>query len=288
MPKPKSDHLAVVEVETDAEVLSASEANRLRHCEKDLEHFRENYYKAGEALKVIRDQRLYRQTHKTFELYLEERWGMSRGWAHELIGTSEVMKTLSGIPNIPPPANQSQAVELTILKESEDRVWAWKKVVATTPPEEITAKRVAAIVKERREKVASKKKPVSAAPEPSPKAVERALSHIESMTDKKCRALVTGSMTPPEIVALSKLGDYELREVGKLLQKGWGWAVAVQEVKGRLQPGDEIRDIHTKVVQGDGWYEGTVGSFYHVCVDEKTKEAMESKFPGWPSMRTRK
>ncbi|WP_282206835.1 hypothetical protein [Kitasatospora fiedleri] len=39
----------------------------------------------GKALQIIRDGRLYRATHDTFEKYLEARWGMKRANANKLI-----------------------------------------------------------------------------------------------------------------------------------------------------------------------------------------------------------
>jgi hypothetical protein len=288
MPKGKSKEI-VLQVEIAEEpVLSASEANKLRHCEKVLEQFRKDYYAAGEALKTIRDSRLYRTTHGSFELYLQEKWGMSRPWAYELIGVSEVRKNLSAIPDMPMPASMTQTSALAVLKEPADQVAAWRKVVATTPREEITEKRVEAVVKERREKAQAKaEKKAEKAPTKVPRAmtVSKALNHIEAMTDKRVRGMISSTLKPAEIIALSKLNDSVLRETASLVQKGLGYTAAVEEIKGRLQPGDAIRAMHTKAVQGDGWYEGTVGSFYHVCVDEKTKEAMQSKYPGWPFLR---
>src|ERR1700738_260763 len=128
MPKPKSKEI-VLEVETSEEtILSASEANKLRHCERTVDRFLEDAYAAGEALQIIRDVRLYRATHRSFELYVQERFGYSRPWAYELMGVAEVKKTLSGIPDLAPPVNQAQAVELTVLKEASDQIVVWKKV----------------------------------------------------------------------------------------------------------------------------------------------------------------
>lgn len=38
---------------------------------------------------TIRDNRLYRESHKTFETYCRERWNMSRPGAYQLIETAE-------------------------------------------------------------------------------------------------------------------------------------------------------------------------------------------------------
>jgi hypothetical protein len=51
----------------------------------------------GSALKEIRDQRLYREDHKTFEHYLKWKWGLERAHAYRLIDASGVKEDLSPI-----------------------------------------------------------------------------------------------------------------------------------------------------------------------------------------------
>jgi len=48
------------------------------------------FYEAGTALKELRDRRLYRSTHKTFEEYCRDRFGYSRRKMDYLISGSEV------------------------------------------------------------------------------------------------------------------------------------------------------------------------------------------------------
>lgn len=45
---------------------------------------------AGAALSAIRDAKLYRETHATFEGYCQERWGLSRPRAYQLIEATGV------------------------------------------------------------------------------------------------------------------------------------------------------------------------------------------------------
>jgi hypothetical protein len=117
--------------------------------------------------------------------------------------------------------------------------------------------------------------------QPNPKVVEKALNHIEAVTDKKARATIKGEVKPLDIIALAKLKDSELRETAGLIQKGWGWVTALQEVRGRLQPGNEIRNIHTKVVQGEGKWSGDIGLFFHVAVDQQHKSELQAKLKDW-------
>jgi hypothetical protein len=58
----------------------------LARCEKRIEEGLAWFRTAGEALTQIRDERLYRETHETFEAYCRERWGFNDSRARQLIG----------------------------------------------------------------------------------------------------------------------------------------------------------------------------------------------------------
>ena len=89
------------------EPLSPSENTKLGHLEHIIENFRKSYYKAGAALAEIRDSRLYRATHASFEAYVAERWELSRPRAYELIDASRVANNLSAVADITT-TNESQ------------------------------------------------------------------------------------------------------------------------------------------------------------------------------------
>lgn len=67
------------------------------------------FVQVGEALEAIRDARLYRESHDTFEAYCKERWGFSRVQAHRLIEASE---TVTALPIGNKITTESQAREL--------------------------------------------------------------------------------------------------------------------------------------------------------------------------------
>ncbi len=79
----------------------------------------------GDALRRIRDDRLYRATHPTFEDYCQERWNIGRRHVNRYIALSDVQENLGQIdPNAPMP-NQSQAAELAKLpKDQQADAWA--------------------------------------------------------------------------------------------------------------------------------------------------------------------
>lgn len=69
-----------------AEGLSQAEGQRLGRLERTIERAVEVTGRiAGEALATIRDERLYRLTHSSFEAYVLDRWGFSRATAYRMI-----------------------------------------------------------------------------------------------------------------------------------------------------------------------------------------------------------
>lgn len=77
-------------VERIDELSYEEERDRL-HLERKVERA---FYEAGRALRELRDRRLYRSTHKTFEAYCQERFGFSRIAAHYKIAAIEVVENL--------------------------------------------------------------------------------------------------------------------------------------------------------------------------------------------------
>ena len=52
------------------------------------------FFEAGLALRELRDKRLYKNTHRTFEEYCQNRFGFNRTSAHHKIGAAQVFETL--------------------------------------------------------------------------------------------------------------------------------------------------------------------------------------------------
>jgi hypothetical protein len=77
--------------------LSDGEEADLATCEAALDNLRVAFWAAGKALQVIRDGRLYRNAHDTFEDYVEQRWDMSRAQAYRLIDAWPLAERLSPI-----------------------------------------------------------------------------------------------------------------------------------------------------------------------------------------------
>lgn len=112
--------------------LTLTERNDLQYLEQKIESGLQTFIEVGEALWTIREGKLYRLTHDTFEEYCKDRWGISRIHAHRLIQGSEVVKTLPAgnkdkitserqareLAKVDP-ENRSEIIERTIEREGK-------------------------------------------------------------------------------------------------------------------------------------------------------------------------
>ena len=75
---------------SEGELSYEEERDRL-HLERKVERA---FYEAGRALRELRDRRLYRSTHKTFENYCRDRFGFTHRRINYLIAGSRVVENL--------------------------------------------------------------------------------------------------------------------------------------------------------------------------------------------------
>jgi hypothetical protein len=92
-------------------IITIEESKRLIALEGVIQTSLGTFMEVGNALAEIRDRRLYRIEHQTFEDYCREKWGMNRAYANHLVRASDAVKSL------PPEmativATESQAREL--------------------------------------------------------------------------------------------------------------------------------------------------------------------------------
>lgn len=114
------------------DVLTASEAQTLAAQEELIRRGMSTFVDVGNALAAIRDARLYRATHDTFEDYCRERWGMTPQHANRTIAASAVVALLEPIGSTP--ATESQARPLARLP-AEQQPLAWQAALATAHAE---------------------------------------------------------------------------------------------------------------------------------------------------------
>ena len=123
--------------------LSTIEKTELKELETIIDKNMKAFYGVGSALAKIRDSRLYRDTHSTFEDYCKDKWDMKVNYTHKLIASAEVMDSLCTI--VHKPSNEAQTRPLTKL-EPEQQQEAWQKVIDTAPEGKITAYYVSKVV----------------------------------------------------------------------------------------------------------------------------------------------
>lgn len=66
----------------------------LEELEQVIESGKLAYIAVGNALREIRDRKLYKESHKTFETYCRERWDLCRSSAYDYIKAANVGTTL--------------------------------------------------------------------------------------------------------------------------------------------------------------------------------------------------
>lgn len=98
-------------------------AAALAECERVIERGLKTFIDVGEALARIRDERLYRETHATFEDYCRERWDFDASRARQLIVAAKTV-TLVTVGGQPAPATERVARELRRAGDKAPEVWA--------------------------------------------------------------------------------------------------------------------------------------------------------------------
>ncbi len=111
--------------------LSKGEREELAEREKQIEWRRNAFQEALEHLAIINEKRLYREDHKTFELYLIKRWSMKRSFAYELIKSVQVTRNLSGIADKVSPSQAREIGHLT--PELQKIVWVAASEATDSP-----------------------------------------------------------------------------------------------------------------------------------------------------------
>jgi hypothetical protein len=126
-------------------ILTFTDKSRLAELETRIEACRRSFIGAGEALREIRESRLYRDSHATFEFYCLDRWQLTPRHSNRLIAAADVVRLLGPIGPILP-TTESQARELTRLDTPALQLKAWEGVVART--DGTAAKITAEVVRE--------------------------------------------------------------------------------------------------------------------------------------------
>lgn len=127
--------------------LTLPEHDRLAELEAVVERGVQTFVEVGDALAEIRDRRLYRGTHGTFEAYCGNRWGIARSTAYQLIEAAEVVENVRHGGHETLPANERQARPLAALPaEQQPEAWALALAEGNGKPTAADVKRAVAIL----------------------------------------------------------------------------------------------------------------------------------------------
>jgi hypothetical protein len=112
------------------------------------------FYQAGKALAQLRQRRLYRSTHKTFEAYCQDRFGFTRRHSDCLIAGAVVVENLQQMRTIHSqilPTKLEQIKPLASLKPDKQRQ-VWDKALETANGKVPSGRIVKEIVEQLKEK----------------------------------------------------------------------------------------------------------------------------------------
>ncbi len=111
--------------------LARLERVQLRQLEEVLETARRWQQEEAKALLAIRERKLWRGSHATFEDYGRDRWGIEHSQLYRLTSWGEVLRTLSPFGE-KVPARETHARALYGLL-AEQQIEAWQDVLNRTP-----------------------------------------------------------------------------------------------------------------------------------------------------------
>lgn len=106
---------------------AAPSHDRLAACEEVIQRGQRSFIEVGKALLEIRNDRLYRLTHPTFEDYCRERWGFAKSHVYRFIESVGIMDAVSPRGDIPPPRTEKVVRALSPLKDEPEKIAeAWE------------------------------------------------------------------------------------------------------------------------------------------------------------------
>jgi hypothetical protein len=89
-----TDTALIQKMDDDLEVLLPCEEKQLEQCEETIEQGLGTFLDVGRALAEIRDNRLYKGSHRTFERYCKDRWDLGKAHAYRQIYGYEAVALL--------------------------------------------------------------------------------------------------------------------------------------------------------------------------------------------------
>lgn len=125
--------------------LNKLELTTLAECEAVLDRGFAAFIEVGSSLLKIREQKLYRATHATFDDYVRARWELTARRAYQLCEGASAVDTVKNFTQ--PPAKESHARELAHVPAGQ-RAEVWQRVIISAKGGAVTARLVAQVARE--------------------------------------------------------------------------------------------------------------------------------------------
>lgn len=197
--------------------LTAPERSDLRRLEKVVDDGLQTFLEVGNALREIRDGKLYREKWTTFEGYVEDRYDMQRAHAYRLI---EAVETKARVDKMSPVGdkitNERQLRELAKVPESAIQT-VLDKVVEQS--QETGKPITAAAIKEAAEEIAD------SVPEPPVKESKQDIGERVMLERSRAKKTVEALMrTVDDLQKIRKSGSHagiieKCRELISLIER---------------------------------------------------------------------
>lgn len=255
--------------------LTTDELAKLEKEEKIIANGIRTFHDVGSALLVIRDEKLHRAKHKTFDEYCKEKWGFERAYAYRLIDSSKVVANIKGstftkaigdrMPPLPTTERQTRALKAA---PAEKQAEIWNQVVEQAGDSEPDASAIEKIVK----KLTPKKEP--AASGWTKEALKQdaelaaAFATIEKVFGKNTIQIQRGaieSMKRSDVILLSKLPPKKMEEIQNLIMGNhWSTKRALEFINDMPTPTSTLEDMANWCLATKGLYfTATIEGFEH-------------------------
>lgn len=218
--------------------LDVTERARLQELESIVEHGLQTFYEVGKALDEIREQRLYRETHKSFETYCRDKWGIARQTAHRFIAAAQVIENLTPI-NVKIPTKENQVRPLAGLPP-ELQLEIWQEALESSPNGMPTGAAVQRLVEQRFPSLGSGKTAKDSASELDKLRSEnqRLKEQIKQQNRERDRRAAAVTLELEQLRAENRQLKAELRQ----RDKDWEVRLAAERIKIREEVRAELRE----------------------------------------------
>lgn len=145
--------------------LTPVERRDFKECKAIISARMETFVEVGRALVRIRDNKYYRDTHKTFDSFCKAEWDMGKDYANKIIRAAKVSEVITDsgvsgkdgtetdttVSKTPISENQSRPLTQLLDKGESVVVECWAEIISTAPVNEdgtpdVTTKHVTATV----------------------------------------------------------------------------------------------------------------------------------------------